>query len=59
MDRVQDSCGYGVPLMELKGDRRALDGWAKDKTDADVAAYQAEKNAHSIDGLPGVPLATG
>ena len=57
VDRVQDSCGYGVPLMELKGDRRALDGWAKDKTDDDLAAYQAEKNAHSIDGLPGVPVA--
>ncbi|MEM7286415.1 MAG: pyridoxamine 5'-phosphate oxidase family protein [Actinomycetota bacterium] len=57
VDRVQDSCGYGVPLMELKGDRRALDGWAKDKTDADVTAYQAEHNATSIDGLPGVPIA--
>lgn len=55
VDRVSDSCGYGVPLMEFKGDRRALDGWAKDKTDADLAAYHAKKNAVSIDGLPGVP----
>ena len=57
VDRVQDSCGYGVPLMEFTGDRRALDGWAKDKTDHDLVAYQAEKNARSIDGLPGVPVA--
>lgn len=55
VDRVSDSCGYGVPLMEFKGDRRALDGWAKDKTAADLSAYHATKNAVSIDGLPGVP----
>lgn len=56
VDRVSDSCGYGVPLMEFKGDRRALDGWAANKTDDDIADYWAEKNASSIDGLPGVPL---
>ena len=57
VDRVQDSCGFGVPLMELKGDRRTLNAWAADKTPADIAAYQAQKNALSIDGLPGVPVA--
>jgi hypothetical protein len=55
VDRVSDSCGYGVPLMEFKGDRRALDGWAKNKTPADIAEYHATRNAVSIDGLPGVP----
>ncbi len=55
VDRVSDSCGFGVPLMEFKGDRRALDGWAKDKTGQDLADYQTLKNAVSIDGLPGVP----
>ncbi len=57
VDRVSDSCGFGVPLMEFKGDRRALDGWAKNKTDEDLVAYQALKNSVSIDGLPGVPAA--
>lgn len=56
VDRVSDSCGYGVPLMELKGDRRALDGWAARKTDDDIVAYQQERNRLSIDGLPGVPV---
>lgn len=56
VDRVSDSCGYGVPLMELKGDRRALDGWAATKTPADIAEYHATRNAQSIDGLPGVPV---
>ncbi|MCL4111948.1 UNVERIFIED_CONTAM: hypothetical protein GTU68_043058 [Idotea baltica] len=55
VDRVSDSCGFGVPLMEFKGDRRALDGWAKDKTEQDLHDYQALKNAVSVDGLPGVP----
>jgi len=55
VDRVSDSCGYGVPLMEFKSDRRALDGWAKNKTEEDLRDYHASKNAVSIDGLPGVP----
>lgn len=54
VDRVSDSCGYGVPLMEFKGDRRALNGWAKDKSAADITEYHATRNATSIDGLPGV-----
>jgi predicted pyridoxine 5'-phosphate oxidase superfamily flavin-nucleotide-binding protein len=54
VDRVSDSCGYGVPLMEFKGDRRALDGWAKNKTEQDLHDYQQQKNLTSIDGLPGV-----
>lgn len=57
VDRVSDSCGYGVPIMEFKNDRRTLDGWAKDKTPADLAEYHALKNTVSVDGLPGVPQA--
>ncbi len=57
VDRIQDSCGFGVPLMELKGDRRTLTAWASDKSADEIAAYQAEKNATSIDGLPGLPTA--
>jgi len=55
VDRVSDSCGYGVPIMEFKSDRRALNGWAKNKTSQDIAKYHVQKNSLSIDGLPGVP----
>lgn len=55
VSRVSDSCGYGVPLMGFKGDRRALDGWAKNKTQDDLDDYHALKNAVRVDGLPGVP----
>ncbi len=54
VERVSDSCGYGVPLMEFKGDRRTLTAWAAAKTDEDLAEYHRTRNAVSVDGLPGV-----
>ena len=55
VDRVADSCGYGVPTMTFDGHRDNLDHWTAQKTPADLAAYRAEKNALSIDGLPALP----
>jgi Pyridoxamine 5'-phosphate oxidase len=59
VDRVSDSCGYGVPLMRHEGEREHARLWAEKRLatrgeDA-MAAYQADKNAESIDGLPAVP----
>jgi predicted pyridoxine 5'-phosphate oxidase superfamily flavin-nucleotide-binding protein len=52
IDRIADSCGYAVPLMELTEERDLLERWTANKTAADMDAYRAEKNAVSIDGLP-------
>ncbi len=52
VERVQTSCGYGVPLMELCGERDELLAWARRKGEEGMAAYRREKNAVSIDGLP-------
>lgn len=52
IDRVQTSCGFGVPLMEPVGQRQTLLQWAKKKGADKLQAYQQEKNATSIDGLP-------
>ena len=52
LHRVSDTCGYGVPLMELVGERDQLDRWAAAKGPEGLAAYRAEKNAVSLDGLP-------
>lgn len=56
LDRVADSCGYGVPLMAYEGLRPHQDAWAQKKVrvggEAALLDYQREKNAHSIDGLP-------
>jgi hypothetical protein len=50
--RVQTSCGYAVPRMQLQGERPLLERWAEAKGPAGLASYRAEKNAVSIDGLP-------
>jgi predicted pyridoxine 5'-phosphate oxidase superfamily flavin-nucleotide-binding protein len=53
LDRVADSCGFGVPEMKMVGQRDRLLTWAETKGDNGLAAYRAERNATSIDGLPG------
>lgn len=52
VERVSTSCGFGVPEMELVGERPTLVRWAEAKGPDGLAAYRAEKNARSIDGLP-------
>jgi hypothetical protein len=54
VERVSDSCGYGVPLMNYAGERGQLADWVNHKTKQQLAEYLATKNAHSIDGLPGL-----
>lgn len=52
VNRVSDSCGFGVPLMDFKSDRDMMIKWADNKGEAGVVEYQQEKNLRSIDGLP-------
>ncbi len=52
--RVSDSCGFGVPLFDFRSDRGALEQWAQSKGPAKLEDYRREKNARSIDGLPGL-----
>ena len=52
VNRVQTSCGYAVPFMSFDKARPGLDNWARGKSDEQLVAYRAEKNARSIDGLP-------
>lgn len=52
IERIADSCGFGVPLYEFAGERDTLPRWAEKKGPEGVRAYQGEKNATSIDGLP-------
>ena len=58
--RVADSCGYGVPLMSYEGTRPHMAAWAGKRLRVGgphaLEAYQREKNARSIDGLPAVEL---
>ncbi|MGD8318229.1 MAG: pyridoxamine 5'-phosphate oxidase family protein [Myxococcales bacterium] len=50
--RISDSCGYGVPLYEHKGEREQLQKWAEHKGPEGIAEYQRDNNAQSIDGIP-------
>ncbi|HEY3732738.1 MAG TPA: pyridoxamine 5'-phosphate oxidase family protein [Streptosporangiaceae bacterium] len=52
LDRVSDSCGYAVPVMELREERDLLTQWTERKTPAQLEEYQVKRNAASIDGLP-------
>jgi Pyridoxamine 5'-phosphate oxidase len=52
LDRIADSCGYGVPVMELAEERDVLVQWAGKRSPEQLAQYRAEKNSVSIDGLP-------
>lgn len=52
--RVADSCGYAVPRLSFEEDRDQLDRWAAKKGPDGITKYQREKNAKSLDGLPGI-----
>jgi len=54
LDRIADSCGYSVPRYAYDGERRQLLDWAERKGADGLATYRREKNATSIDGLPGL-----
>ena len=61
VERIADSCGYGVPLMSFEGLRPHGEAWAEKKVRVGGAealdAYKAEKNVLSIDGLPALEIA--
>jgi hypothetical protein len=52
--RVSDSCGFGVPVMELVGQRPTLPAWAGRKGPGEMDEYHATRNRVSVDGLPGL-----
>ena len=54
IERVADSCGWGVPFFDYKGERDQLRRWVVARTDEEWAARRYEGNAVSIDGLPGL-----
>lgn len=54
LERIADSCGWGVPFYAYQGEREQLRRWVEDKPRADWEATRYAKNAESIDGLPGL-----
>jgi hypothetical protein len=60
VQRVADSCGYGVPLMSYEGERPHQRLWAEKRLRVHgptaLVDYQRQKNERSIDGLPAVEV---
>ena len=54
LDRIADSCGFGVPAYRFEGERTQLLEWADRKGPEGVERYREEQNRESIDGLPGL-----
>lgn len=55
VNRVANSCGYSVPLMDFQADRDILDRSHARRDQEYFDAYWRTKNAVSIDGLPAMP----
>lgn len=52
--RISDSCGFGVPLYEYRGERSLMIAWAKNRGREGILKYQRERDGTSLDGLVGL-----
>lgn len=52
VERISDSCGFGVPRYAFEADRPQLPEWVRSKGEQGLEDYQRKKNSVSIDGLP-------
>lgn len=56
IESIRDSCGYGVPLYQFKSERDSLANWCNTKTADELVDYRIDRNAESLDGLPGLDI---
>jgi hypothetical protein len=57
-ERISDSCGYGVPLMDFRAHRTQMAEWADRKGDDGIREYWESTNSRSLDGLPALQVVT-
>jgi hypothetical protein len=55
VESAQTSCGFAVPVYELKEERQRLVEWTLSKGEEGIRDYRREKNLVSIDGQPVYP----
>ena len=58
LDRIADSCGYSVPVMDFVADRDLLDRAHERRAPEYFEQYAVTRNAASIDDLPGLAAVT-
>ncbi len=56
VERIRDSCGYGVPMYRYDGERDSLTNWVKNKSESELKQYRRDNNLESLDGLPGLRM---
>lgn len=54
VERISDSCGWGVPVMEVTDERDLMRPFAAKSGPEGMDVYRARKNVTSVDGLPGI-----
>jgi hypothetical protein len=54
IERIADSCGWGVPLYDFAGERDQLRRWVDNRSEAEWRERRYASNAESVDGLPGL-----
>lgn len=54
LERIADSCGWGVPFFDFKGERDQLKRAIDHRSREEWAERRYQSNAESIDGLPGL-----
>lgn len=54
VDRISDSCGYGVPLYKFENQRQSSRNWVRKQGIDAIRDYQMANNLCSIDGVPAV-----
>ena len=54
VERIADSCGWGVPRMAFESHRDQLPRYTKTIGDEGLRKAQLKKNMTSLDGLPGL-----
>jgi len=57
VERIADSCGYGVPKMQFVEDRDDMKRYVVKASDKAMRDYFVRTNRESIDGLPGLAAA--
>ncbi len=54
VERIIDSCGFGVPLYSFEKHRDSLGNYFSKQSETDILAYRQNRNSHSLDGLEGL-----
>ena len=54
VERIADSCGWGVPLMKFEGERKELPRFASSLSPERMLQMKKKSNSESLDGLPGL-----